>query len=78
MRGRGLCSFLERKESKELPVGVGVGFDITRSNIPFGSLDICVPNKIDDGTTAKAAHPSALLFARLKLTRRLPAEGAVA
>ena len=23
-------------------MGVGVGFDMTRSNIPFGSLDICV------------------------------------
>ena len=43
------------------------GFDINRSNIPFGSLDVCVPNKIDDGTTAKAAHPSwskNLLFER--------------
>ena len=43
------------------------GFDINRSNIPFGSLDICVPNKIDDGTTAKAARPSwikNLLFER--------------
>ena len=51
---------------------------MTRSNIPFGSLDVCIPDKIDDGTTAKAAHLSALLFARLKLTPRLPAEGAVA
>ena len=23
-------------------MGVGVGFDMTRSNIPFGSLDVCV------------------------------------
>ena len=26
---------------------------MTRSNIHFGSLDVCIPDKIDDGTTAK-------------------------
>ena len=26
---------------------------MTRIDIPFGSLDVCIPYKIDDGTTAK-------------------------
>ena len=50
-------------------------FDMTRSNILFGSLDVCIPDKIDDGTTAKAARSSALLFARLKDTKRLLPRG---
>jgi hypothetical protein len=45
--------FLKEKNQKNFLWVLIFGFDIIRSNIPFGSLDVCVPNKIDDGTTAK-------------------------
>ena len=40
-------------------MGVGVGFDMIRSNIPFRRFDVCIPDKIDDGTTAKSVRSSA-------------------
>ena len=39
-------------------MGVGVWFDMTRSDIPFGSLNVCIPDKIDDGTAEKAVRLS--------------------
>ena len=34
------------------------GLDINRDNIPFGSLNVCIPDKIDDETMAKSVRLS--------------------
>ena len=53
-------------------MGVGVWFDMTRSNIPFGSLDICVPTK---SLTEQRQKPYACLLTEQTISISSVGEG---